>query len=157
LEPVLEFTDAEIERAREQAASFRDDSNPLLVAFFRGARGEKGIEDDTWHELLGQIADGAHRPVRCIEILSPDIDAPLSAAHANFQTPSFRELAAFLGQLDLFICADTGPLHLAAAGGARCLGLFTQTEPAVYGCLSARSTSLTEFAQLDVPALLNKA
>jgi ADP-heptose:LPS heptosyltransferase len=41
----------------------------------------------------------------------------------------------------LFVSADTGPLHLAAASGVPCLGLFTQTDPARYGAW-APSTSI---------------
>ncbi|MCP3292147.1 lipopolysaccharide heptosyltransferase family protein, partial [Aeromonas hydrophila] len=34
------------------------------------------------------------------------------------------------------------PLHLAAASGVPCLGLFTQTDPARYGCLGAQHLNL---------------
>ena len=53
-----------------------------------------------------------------------------------------RELTRFTGGLTLFVSCDTGPLHLAAASGVPCLGLFTQTDPARYGCLGAQHLNL---------------
>ena len=46
---------------------------------------------------------------------------------------SLPKLAAVLGQADLVLSNDTGPIHLAAAAGARVLGVFTCTSPAKTG------------------------
>lgn len=42
---------------------------------------------------------------------------------------SLPRLAALAAEADLFVSNDTGPLHLAAAAGARVIGLFTCTDP----------------------------
>ena len=42
---------------------------------------------------------------------------------------SLKELAALASLCDLFITTDTGPMHLAAAAGARVLALFGPTAP----------------------------
>jgi len=44
-----------------------------------------------------------------------------------------KPLAALALQCDLMVSNDTGPLHLAAAAGARVLGIFTCTSPALTG------------------------
>lgn len=41
--------------------------------------------------------------------------------------------ARHLGEAALVVAADTGPLHLAAAAGARVLALFGPKDPAIYG------------------------
>jgi lipopolysaccharide heptosyltransferase I len=42
---------------------------------------------------------------------------------------SLPRLAALAAEADLFVSNDTGPLHLAAAAGARVVGIFTCTDP----------------------------
>lgn len=46
---------------------------------------------------------------------------------------SLPELAAILRRARLYVGSDTGPMHLAAAVGAPCVGLFGTTRPEVSG------------------------
>lgn len=46
---------------------------------------------------------------------------------------SLRGLAGAMQQVDLVVAADTGPLHIAAAVGARCVALFGPKEVTRYG------------------------
>jgi heptosyltransferase-1 len=46
---------------------------------------------------------------------------------------SLPKLAALAAESDLMISNDTGPLHLAAAAGARVVGIYTCTSPALTG------------------------
>ncbi len=57
---------------------------------------------------------------------------------------SLKELAALAGLCDLFITTDTGPMHIAAAAGAKVVALFGPTAPwrtGPYGpsCVSIRA------------------
>jgi lipopolysaccharide heptosyltransferase I len=49
-----------------------------------------------------------------------------------------KQLAALALQCDLMISNDTGPLHLAAASGARVLGIYTCTSPVLTGPVGPR-------------------
>ena len=51
---------------------------------------------------------------------------------------SLLELAALATESDLLISNDTGPLHLAAAAGARVVGIYTCTSPKLTGPFGAR-------------------
>ena len=44
-------------------------------------------------------------------------------------TLKFEEFICLLSELDLFICNDTGPLHLASAIGTPSIGIFGSTSP----------------------------
>lgn len=57
-----------------------------------------------------------------------------SGGHAVLTPPTtLRELAAILRRAQLFVGSDTGPLHLAAAVGTRCVGLYGTTHPDASG------------------------
>ncbi len=49
------------------------------------------------------------------------------------------QLAALASLVDLFVSNDTGPLHLAAAAGAPCVGIYTCTSPTRTGPYGPRS------------------
>jgi ADP-heptose:LPS heptosyltransferase len=67
----------------------------------------------------------------------------LAAIQRRMRTPvsvftealQIRELAAVLHEADLFVGHDSGPMHLAAAVGTRCVALFGGSEPAQWGPL----------------------
>jgi heptosyltransferase-2 len=56
--------------------------------------------------------------------------------------PSLAGLAACLASAGVVVANDSGPLHIAAAVGARCLGLYGPVSPAWSSPLSHRSTVL---------------
>ncbi|HDN9016559.1 TPA: glycosyltransferase family 9 protein [Aeromonas salmonicida] len=107
-----------------------------LIGFFTGARKGKGLSLPQWQRLLGDLR--RHSPdALLIQLTDPASPLPpLGDMQVSLHTLS--ELTRFTGGLTLFVSCDTGPLHLAAASGVPCLGLFTQTDPARYGCLGAR-------------------
>ncbi len=57
-----------------------------------------------------------------------------AGGHAVTAPPtSLPELAALLRRARLYVGSDTGPTHLAAAVGTRCVALFATTQPEVTG------------------------
>jgi lipopolysaccharide heptosyltransferase I len=58
-----------------------------------------------------------------------------SAAHSAHVAPAttLLELAAVLSQATTFVGSDTGPLHMAAALGIRCVGIYGPTNPDTCG------------------------
>jgi len=52
------------------------------------------------------------------------------------------QLAAIALESDLVVSNDTGPLHLAAAAGARVVGIYTCTSPQLNGPYGPRATSV---------------
>lgn len=55
---------------------------------------------------------------------------------------SLPELAALFRRTALFLGSDTGPLHLASAAGATCIGLHGPTRPECSGAYGSRHVSL---------------
>jgi len=144
----MAFSSEEMQKGEEVVRALRGDAG-LCVGYFRGARGNKVISNTHWHEIRRKFDQASDNTIQWLEILSPDIEQPLIAGTPTYASADLRELAAVTRSLDLFICGDTGPLHLADAAGARCLGLFTATSIEHYGCLGQTCTNLSNIEQLD--------
>jgi len=151
---LMVYTEHERDQARNEVRLLRGDAT-YCIAYFRGARGKKIVPDNDWLTIR-QRFDRAGAPIAWIEILSPDVTEPLVAQTHTWQSADLRKLGAFLAACDLFICGDTGPLHLADAANARCLGLFTATSPAHYGCMGAQSTNVTVLADINPETILRE-
>jgi len=124
------FTAAEQATANEKLMALS--GMPRLLALAPGARiPAKDWGVHRWEALIRQLQlrvpgvalvfVGAPDERRLVEGLSQ----PWHGAKLNLcgeLTP--RESAAVLRQCDLLVCHDSGPMHLAASQGTRCLALF---------------------------------
>ncbi len=127
----------------------------LCLAYFRGARGDKRLSDSTWLTLINKFENKSLRPIQWVEILSPDITAPLREGTVTFKATDMRHLACVLKEMDAFICCDTGPLHLADAAGASCVGLYNKTNPEVFGVIGSHSINIKDISYIDVSDVFN--
>ncbi len=144
----IEFSDEELLAGK--AAMEKTYSGPNnVIAYFRGARGAKQLSNSTWQSILDRFEHSSDRPVTWIEILSPDITAPLNAGTLTYSNSNMRLLASYLKNVDGFISCDTGPLHLADAAGVRCYGLYNKTSPRVFGVIGEQSINITDFEATD--------
>jgi lipopolysaccharide heptosyltransferase I len=94
------------------------------------------------HELgAGVVVVGAREDAPIVEkfhrTLSPE--ARLYVKNVCGAT-TLPQLTAIASQCDLFLSNDTGPLHLAAATGARVIGIYTCTDPRRTGPYGPRAT-----------------
>lgn len=150
------FTSHEIVLTEEELKQGLKDAQSLyqgehqLIAFFRGARGVKQLSDVQWREIIQTAESCYDYPIKWIEILSPDITHPLLEHSLTYQNKNLRELASFLKNMTTFISCDTGPLHLADASGVKCVGIFTHTDPKVYGLLGPDSLSIKHIDQSTI-------
>ncbi|MFM2480266.1 glycosyltransferase family 9 protein [Celerinatantimonas sp. YJH-8] len=138
----LKFSPTEQQRIQKLQCQLHS-THQYRIGFFRGARGEKVISDPTW-KLLIEHVNQKIPTIQWIEILHPgEKTAPLAVKGLQtIKTYCIRELAMQMAAFDLFISGDTGPLHLADAADAFCLGLFTQTDPCIYGCIGEHGFNL---------------
>jgi ADP-heptose:LPS heptosyltransferase len=128
----------------EQGVKRRD----VLVAINPGA----GREDKRWPiARLTEVADrlAAECGARILLLWGPDevhmarvIRDGLSARAILAPPTDLDELTALLRRVSLLVANDTGPLHLAAALGTPCLGLFGPTRAERNGPYGPRSRGL---------------
>lgn len=139
-----------------------------LVAINPGAgRLEKRWSVESFHHLADRLATEAG--ARLLVLWGPDeshmareIALGLPGAGAVLAPPTdLGELTALLRRCRLMIANDTGPLHLAAALGTPCLGLFGPTSaerngPYGAGCRGLQSSD-GSMARLDVSTVFEAA
>lgn len=88
----------------------------------------------------GLVAIGADEDRPLVEAFRACLgDRPLLDLCARTTLP---QLAALTAACDLVLSNDTGPLHVAAAAGARVVGLYTCTDPKLNGPYGPRATAI---------------
>jgi len=113
-----------------------------------GVHASGGRESKQWHvdrfaaaaRLLARahlgtiVLTGATTDRRLVDLVRRGLhDVPFVDASGALDLPT---LAALLGELDLLITSDTGPMHLAAAMGTPIVALFGPSDPNRYGPLA---------------------
>jgi lipopolysaccharide heptosyltransferase II len=126
---------------------------------FVGVHAAGGRESKQWHparfaEVARRLAadrgativltgSAADRPL--VDRVRRDLgDAPVIDAAGRLDLPS---LAALLGELDVLVTGDTGPMHLAAAMDTAVVALFGPSNPVRYGPRARRERVL----RIDLP------
>jgi len=108
--------------------------NKKVIGIFRDARNDKKIKDEWWIEFITEINKKSTNII-FVDILNPNETKPLIKNMLFLKEKNLRTLASILSGLDNFICADTGPMHLASASLTSVIALFNTTSPSKYGPL----------------------
>jgi len=141
----IKLTQDEIQQAQKDFSTLLQSHNipkeNKIITLFRNARFDKKIGDEWWSSFIDEVlALDAH--ITFIDILSPDIPQKLNDKVLEYSNKDLRVLGAFFHQSDLYISADTGPMHLAVASRANVLALFNKTDSEVYGALGKNNSTI---------------
>lgn len=133
------------------------ETKSYIITLFRNARFDKKIADhwwNQWHQELLKIDNN----IVLIDILSPDIIKKLNENTLEYSNKNLRLLGAFFKESDLYISADTGPLHISSASGAKTLGLFNKTDIKKFGVFGKNNLSLdiTQLSPKEVAIMTYK-
>ena len=115
---------------------------PPVVGFFAQATGAKNLGQEWWQVWVREMQRGKNAPT-LLQLLPPGDTPALQPGLAGIRVTPLDELAATLSYLNLFVAADCGPMHLAAAAGVPTVGLFTATHPDAYRPLGRNCITLT--------------
>ncbi len=118
------------------------EDNVKIIGMFRDARFEKKIDNDWWKEWYLQMKQLNPTAV-FVDILSPDVPEKLSQELYFLSESNLRKLGAILSQMEMFVCGDTGPMHLASASMVPTVALFKATTAELYGTLGKKDLSLS--------------
>lgn len=132
------------QRALDRILGRREDAaereGPVL-GIFADATGDKRLPESWWNALVARLRE--IRPdVRIVNVLAAHGQPQLSGVETSFYTTDLRKLGAVVANMDGFVSADCGVMHLAAAGGTPTLGLFTRDNRGKYGPYGNHNTGL---------------
>ena len=141
----IKLTQSEINEAQNDLKALLDANNiatdTKIVALFRNARFDKKIPDEWWSQWIDAMLT-IDKEIIFIDILSPDIPKKLNEKVLEYSNKNLRVLGAFFKACNLYVSADTGPMHLAVASDAKVLALFNKTNPEIYGALGEKNTTI---------------
>lgn len=81
------------------------------------------------------------------QVLAREVVAASEGSAQLAPPTSLAELAALAAQATLFVGGDTGPIHLAAAMGCPCIGLYGPTRPAESGAYGSNHRHVQKWYQ----------
>lgn len=117
-----------------------DINRPLLLVNIRTTWPDKNYPPEKFAAALAPLPAS----VQIVFCGAPGDREYIERAQAGINRPtlsiagetSLTELAALIASATLLLTADTGPLHIADAVGARTLSLWGPTHPSIYGPLT---------------------
>jgi len=154
----IQFTGAEKSVGSERLESLVGRNTGKAVGVFVGGRKLRGkrwpIENFT--KLIQEMR---RRGVRVVAFLGPEEKDIADALRASLDPsvpivfePSARRFAAIVAHLDLLICCDSGPMHLACATGVRVVAIFQPRDVARWAPpqAAARTVAIPDAAGTDM-------
>jgi heptosyltransferase III len=130
----LNLSKTEKEQGLVTLAALRPKGEGALVGVFVGGR---KLREKRWsmENFVQVIRDLQGRGFRMVTFLGPEeedigdqLRGSLGPGFPVIFEPSVRKFAAIVSNLDLFICGDSGPMHLACTVGVRVLAIFQQRD-----------------------------
>jgi heptosyltransferase-3 len=159
----LIFSGGELSAGRAAIESAVGKSGAPVVGIFVGGRKLRGKRWplENFLEVVAKLGEKGYRVITFLGPEESDIAAILKAAlrpgAAVICEPSVRKFAAILSQLNLFICCDSGPMHLACAVGVRVLAIFQARDVARWAPPSSAARVLSSVQELTAAEVWSAA
>ncbi|MBP4137956.1 glycosyltransferase family 9 protein [Flavobacterium geliluteum] len=103
-----------------------------VIGLYTATTGEKEYDSDWWEELYNGLKNTLP-DYDFVEILPDTKRSNIKDKIPKFFSPSIREMAGFIDNLQLIISTDGDIMHLANATSTTTIGLFKTTDKEVYG------------------------
>ena len=101
------------------------------ISIFTYATGAKCYKPDWWNSFFTAL-ENSFPGYNFLEVLPAENISQLGFSIPHFHSMGVREIGAVIANTTLFIGADSGMMHLAAASATPTVGLFSVTNMAAY-------------------------
>ncbi|MDR1623444.1 MAG: glycosyltransferase family 9 protein [Tannerellaceae bacterium] len=148
----LRLSDAELANGLEVMNCYVSPAKKTLC-IYTYATGAKCYPEAWWAAMYARLKEAFGSTCNILEILPIE-----NVSLIHFQAPAYysrdiRQIASVIAHASLFLGADSGMMHLAAASGAPTAGLFSVTEPALYRPCGPRSLAI-ETNRTDIDGII---
>ena len=145
-QPSLVLTDAELECGRRTlvrliSTNRQPGADGPRIGVFANATRDKLLAGDWWLAFIGALQTDLPG-CRIVEILPAFGKSMLEDRFPCFYSSDIRKMAALIANMDAYVSADCGVMHLAWATGTPTVGLFNVTNPAEWGPFGPRMGAL---------------
>lgn len=144
-QPSLSLSDAERECGRctlqRLATNRASDADGPRIGIFANATRNKRLAQNWWGAFIEAFQSDVPG-CRIVEILPAFGKSMLADRFPCYYSSDVRKMAAVIANLDAFVSADCGVMHLAWATGTPTVGLFCATDPAEWGPFGPRMAAL---------------
>ena len=127
----LKLSETELTAGKKALYELVNNSKPV-ICIFTFATGNKCYPPQWWepvhNRLLVQYPD-----YNVVEVLPAENVSQIGFKAPSYYSNDVRQIAAFMASTSVFIGADSGIMHLAAASGVPTVGLFSVTDPNRFG------------------------
>lgn len=157
----LVLSEEEEAKGREIYSQLKGSSKPLIF-LFTYATNQKMYDSSWWQPFYDALSLEFSDEYEFVEVLPAENISQFNHQIKHYYSRDVREIASVLQNGALFIGADSGIMHLAAASGVRTIGLFKVTQPDKYepygngsGYVDTTKSSLPEMVS-EIRLTLNK-
>lgn len=103
-----------------------------IISIFTFATGDKCYPVSWWEDFYARLL-AAFPQYTILEVLPAENVSQISFKAPTFYSRDIREIGSVIANTKIFIGADSGMMHLAAAVPVAVVGLFSVTAPEIFG------------------------
>lgn len=142
----LRLSDVEQQQAQQALAAVLGEpelpqAKRPVIGIFANATGAKRYGEHWWVQFVDAL-QALQPQLRIVDVVAEHGRTQLGGDFVSYYTRDLRRLAAVMANMDGFISADCGVMHLAVASGTPTLGLFSVTCPTKYGPYGRTNTAV---------------
>jgi len=123
----LKLTDAELDNGKKILDLIIPDPSKRTICIFTYATGAKCYSGEWWENFYSKLKE-EYSNYNIIEILPVENVSQIGFQAPTYYSKDIREMGSVLANVDLFIGADSGIMHLASAAQTPTVGLFSVSE-----------------------------
>lgn len=136
----LKLDDNELLKGKKDLRELVKNDKPT-IAIFTFATGNKCYQPEWWEPVYEQLTT-EFPEYNIIEVLPAENVSQIGFKAPSYYSRDVREIGALMACTSVFIGADSGIMHLAAASGVPTVGLFNPTDPNRFGPFGGKNIAV---------------